>query len=182
MNPACARAPSRLRWNARVRSETCLLSDKSDPTARRLPDLDLGNGTNSTSRFVLPEAHGCEYRTAANNLRRCYPAVLHEVSIQNDSYAQDAFLHGTGEIFRGETANCQYVPSNVPRADSVFRNNFGSLSPPHVFIFQRICRTMPRRSSASSADRFIRRIKRRIFSSTGAGARDLLSLSSLGFK
>jgi hypothetical protein len=42
-----------------------------------------------------------------------YPTAWMRFQLQNDSYAHGAFVNGTGEIF-SETANWQYVASNVP--------------------------------------------------------------------
>ena len=42
-----------------------------------------------------------------------YPTAWMRFQLQNDSYAHGAFVNGTGEIF-SETANWQYVATNVP--------------------------------------------------------------------
>jgi len=193
VNPGCARpAPAALEVLAFARKRVYY------PTNPTPPPIGFPILTRGTERIPLRDSYflkhmAPEYRTVPSD----FDAVihgLHEVSLAERQLCPRHVLARNRRDFPGGDGELPVRPEQRPPSRFCIPQQLWQLNrrvaacpgssrpPPHVFIFQRICRTMPRRSSASSADRFIRRIKRRIFSSTGAGARDLLSLSSWGFK
>lgn len=64
------------------------------------------------------------------------------------------------------------MPQNCADASTLTANYSPDLAPLLISSFHKICRNMPRRSSASPSERFRRRTNRRIFSSASPAGRD----------